>query len=268
MIPDDTAALVAAVLSAAGVSTSGIAGARLDHGMSGDLVFRLDAPQAAFVKVGAAGRRISDEEMSREIAALAWLDGRCGAPRLLWFGRVEGRPALLMEALRGSALHALKGDAAEAGAVAAIQALARLHALPIDDCPFDERLDVKLAEARRRIEGGELTEDDFDPERKGRTAEDIWGELMALRPSSEDLVVTHGDASWPNFIVRQAAPCGLIDLGRLGVSDRYQDLAIFLRSGARNAPHLDVAALVPAHYPLADLDLARLHYYRLLDEIF
>lgn len=260
-------ALVRAMLVAAGMESDGLAGERLDHGMSGDLVFRIDAPLAAFAKVAAPDRRISRQEMARETAVLAWLGGRCGAPRLVWSGDIEGRPALLMERLAGTPLHALAGDESRAGAVAAIRAMAALHALPIGDCPFDERLESKLAEARLRIALGEVTGADFDPDNLGRTVADVWADLERLRPADEDLVVTHGDASWPNFIVDGDA-AGLIDLGRAGVADRYVDLALFVRSGRRNAPHLDVPALVAEHYPLARLDPAKLEFYRILDELF
>ena len=260
--------LLTAVLAAADVPADVVAGRRLDHGMSGDLVFQIRVPIAAFAKIGAADRRISREELAREIAVLAWLDGRCGGPRLIWSGEVEGRPALLMQALEGTPLHELTGEDAHAGAVAAITALANLHALPIADCPFDERLARKLAESRRRIDSGEVTEDDFDPERLGRTAEQVWADLERLLPADEDLVVTHGDASWPNFIIKPGRPAGLVDLGRAGVADRYQDLALFARSGRRNAPELDVPALLAKHYPLADLDHDKLEFYRILDELY
>lgn len=259
--------LVRALLEAAGMTADGLAGERLGHGMSGDLVWRLDAPAPAFAKIAAADRRISREEMAREIAVLAWLDGRCGAPRLIWSGEIAGRRALLMERLTGTPLHALEGEAARDGAIAAIRALARLHALPIDGCPFDERLAVKLAEARLRIDRGEVSAADYDPDNVGRTIADVWADLERLRPAGEDLVVTHGDASWPNFIIDGEA-AGLIDLGRAGIADRYQDLAIFVRSGRRNAPRLDVPALVAEHYPLAALDPAKLDFYRILDEVF
>ena len=235
--------------------------------MSGDLVFHIQAPIAAFAKVG-SNRRIGRQELAREIAVLAWLAGRCGAPQLVWSGEVEGRAALLMQALEGVALHDLSGEDARAGAIAAIQALARLHAMPVEGCPFDERLEGKLAEARRRIAVGEVSEGDFDPERMGRTADQVWAELERLRPSAEDLVVTHGDASWPNFIIQPDGAVGLIDLGRAGVADRYQDLALFARSGRRNAPRLDVPALLEAHYPLARLDRGKLEFYRILDELY
>ena len=136
--------LVRAVLEAAGVERD-VSLRRMDHSESGDLVFRVEGAPALFAKIGDPARRISCAEMAREVAALNWLNGRAPAARLLWSGQVGGRPAMLTEALEGVALHALAPEAAEAGANAALDALARLHALPISTCPFDERLDVKLA---------------------------------------------------------------------------------------------------------------------------
>lgn len=260
--------VVARLLAAAGLDDGAVRGEPLGHGMSGDLVFRLDAPVQAFAKVAAAGRRISRVEMEREIAVLRWLDGRVGAPRLIWSGTLgDDRPAFLMQALDGQALHELQGADAEAGAIAAIRALAALHALPADDCPFDERLQRRMREVRLRVQLGEIDAAEVDPGGDGHTAADVLAELERTAPESEDLVVTHGDASWPNFVV-SGERAGLIDLGRAGVADRHHDLALFVRSGHRNAPDLDVPELIRRHYPLEALDEARLDFYRLLDELY
>ncbi|MGA0600904.1 APH(3') family aminoglycoside O-phosphotransferase [Caulobacter sp. KR2-114] len=259
---------VARLLAAAGLDAGPVQGVALDHGMSGDLVFRLDAPMRAFAKIAAPGRRISRVEMQREIDVLRWLDGRIGAPRLIWGGMLdEDRPALLMQALDGVALHAAPAGDAEAGAIVAIRALAALHALPTADCPFDERLARRMREVRLRVQLGEVDAAGFDPGHTGRTAAEVLEQLEATRPESEDLVVTHGDASWPNFLIHQGR-VGLIDLGRAGLADRHHDLALFVRSGRRNAPDLDTPALIREHYPLETLDEDRLEFYRLLDELY
>src|SRR6185436_1283490 len=130
------------------VTVDGLAYRRVGHGRSGDGVFRLTAPLAAFVKV-AADTRVARHEITREAAALAWLRGTV-SPSLIWFGEVEGRLALTTEALPGVPLHEAADP--QAGAIAAVRTLAALHTVPVETCPFDERLDVKLAEARRRAE--------------------------------------------------------------------------------------------------------------------
>jgi aminoglycoside 3'-phosphotransferase-2 len=258
--------LVRAVLEAAGV-TRDVSLQRMDHSESGDLVFRIDGRLPLFAKIGDAARRISTAELAREAAALRWLEGRAGAPRLVWAGDIAGRPALLTEGVAGVALHALAPDQAEAGAIAALQALAKLHAIPIATCPFDERLAVKLVESRRRVELGEVEVDRLDPANAGASPAAILAELIANRPATEDLVVTHGDACWPNFILRPDGEVAIIDLGRFGVADRHQDLALFVRSGRRNFPKLDIEALLARRYPIA-ADPEKLAYYRQLDELY
>jgi aminoglycoside phosphotransferase len=264
---DAVAALVAALCAAAGLPA-----ARgfepFGHGMSGDVTLRIEGERSVFAKVADPARRISRESLAREIAALRWLDGRAGAPRLIWAGETLGRPAMLTEALAGTALHDLTPDRAEAGLIAGIAALRALHSRSIDDCPLDQRLAVKLSEAWRRVEQCEVGRSEFDPDNTGRSPEDLWETMLAERPDAEDLVFTHGDASLPNFILRGEGAAGVVDLGLAGVSDRYQDFALFLRSSAHNFPGVDAGALLRAHYPLAALDERKLKFYRRLDEFY
>jgi aminoglycoside 3'-phosphotransferase-2 len=264
---DEVTALVTALGAAAGLPPAD-GFERFGHGMSGDLTLRIDGERPVFAKIADPARRISRESLVREIAALRWLDGRAGAPRLVWTGEVEGRPAMLAEALAGTALHEVTPDRAEAGLIAGIGALRTLHALSIVDCPLDQRLAVKLSEAWRRVQEGEVHRSEFDPDNTGRSPEDLWETMLAERPHAEDLVFTHGDASLPNFILRGERAAGVVDLGLAGVSDRYQDLALFIRSSAHNFPELDARGLLVAHYPLTALDEQKLTFYRRLDEFY
>jgi aminoglycoside 3'-phosphotransferase-2 len=258
--------LVATLLRAAGIERDSPI-EQIGHGESGDMVFRIDGAPPLFAKIGDPSRRVSRTEMAREIAALRWLEGRTDAARLVWSGEILGRPALITEGLAGVPLHALEPADAELGAIAALRALTRLHAIPVETCPFDERLDVKLSESGLRAERGEVDVDQIEPENASRLPSDIHAELIARRPASEDLVVTHGDASWPNFILKPDGEVAMIDLGRFGVADRHQDLALFVRSASRNFPYLDIDALLARHYPAA-ASPETMAYYRLLDEFY
>lgn len=258
------AARIEQVLAAAGLAAA-VPSVVVDHGKSGDLVARCGE---VFVKIARRAEAWNAQTLAREIEVLAWLAGKAPVPAVLWSGDCGEDLALVMAAAPGTPVSHVTEGKAGAALAAALRTLAALHALPLADCPFDQRLAVKLAQAQARVAAGLVDETDFDAERLGLTAAQAWGQLQALVPAGEDLVLTHGDASLPNFIWNGATETTLIDLGRFGVADRHQDLALFLRSAKRNHPHIDAVRLLQAHYPLAQPDESRLAFHRLLDEFF
>ena len=60
--------------------------------------------------------------------------------------------------------------------------LRRLHAIPVSECPFNSAFDYRLARGRERIDAGLVDEDDFDEERTGWTAEQVWTATQHLLP--------------------------------------------------------------------------------------
>ncbi len=50
--------------------------------------------------------------------------------------------------------------------------------------------------------------------------------LEDTRPESESPVVCHGDYCLPNIIIRDWSAVGYVDLGEMGVADRWWDLAV------------------------------------------
>ncbi|MBP7651347.1 MAG: aminoglycoside 3'-phosphotransferase [Phenylobacterium sp.] len=255
---------IARVLAAAGLGADPEPEV-IDHGRSGDLVARCGG---AFVKIARRSETWNARALERETGVLRWLAGKAPVPQVLWSGPVADDLALVMAAAPGAALSHVPAADAEAALTATIRALAVLHAVPIADCPFDQRLPLKLVEAQARLVDGAVDETDFDAERLGLTAAEAWTRLAVMVPATEDLVLAHGDASLPNFVWDGGACVTLIDLGRFGIADRYQDLALFLRSAKRNHPQVDAVRLLRTHYPLAELDEARLDFYRFLDEFF
>ncbi|MGV9719556.1 phosphotransferase [Nocardia beijingensis] len=141
--------------------------------------------------------------------------------------------------------------------------LRRLHSIPVAECPFDERLDVVLARARRNVVEGLVDADDFDDDNTGATPAEILARLLAQRPEGEDLVVAHGDFTPPNVLTNGV----LLDVGGLGVADRYRDLALAARDLRADHGEAEAAAFFAA-YGLAEPDESRLTYYQLLDELF
>ncbi|SDP15775.1 aminoglycoside 3'-phosphotransferase [Lentzea jiangxiensis] len=142
------------------------------------------------------------------------------------------------------------------------EVLRSLHSLPVDSCPYDARVAVLLEQARRNVEAGLVDPDDFDDDNLGSTPEELLERLAGTAPREEDLVVAHGDFCPPNVLLRPDGSTVLIDVARLGVSDRHRDIALAHREVGEEA----VGAFDRA-YGLTPRP-ALLEWYRLLDEFF
>jgi aminoglycoside 3'-phosphotransferase-1 len=245
----------------------------ITDGESGAHVFVLEAPTgpARFLK-HASDRPLADA-LQAERDRLQWLTGRVPVPRLLGFAREGATSYLLTEALPGRSASDALEHAAALG-VPAVEALAStlgawlrtLHELPIDACPFDASVEVRLAEARRRVADGLVDEGDFDEERQGWRAADVVHALEGLLPLPFERVLTHGDFSLDNVFVARGQVSGVLDVGRAGVADPYQDIAICWRDLGAFGTSAQSALL--RGYGLHAMDSARCTVHLLLDELF
>lgn len=218
------------------------------------------------------------DELVAEHDRLTWLSttGLQVARVLDW--EDDGSSATLTtSAVPGVPMSELPGSAAN-GAVKGLGSfLKRLHAVDRDGCPFERWLAVTMPLARVNVDEGLVAEDAFDEERAERSAGALLQELLDGRPDAErleqgDLVLCHGDACLPNFLVDPDTleVSGMVDVGRLGVADRHLDLALAHRS-------MSDTSLNPAYGPAAaeallaayglPADPWRLDFYRLLDEL-
>lgn len=240
-------------------------------GRSCSAVYRLKGiPNStnAYLKVQ---RRTGFDDLRREKEILDWLCYRLPVPQVLHFSECGEMQYLLMTEAPG--LNCVDCTA-ECDLEEVVRRLAgglrMIHSLDISECPFDRRLDVVLGEALGRVEVGVVNEADLEPENTGRAARDIYDELVATKPLEEDLVFTHGDYCLPNVIVSDSGIGGFIDWGRAGVADRYQDLALAARSLKHNAGPRggEMAALFFHEYGVEDVDVAKVRYYILLDELY
>lgn len=235
----------------------------IDIGESGGRVFRIG--DHAFLKYG-EGRVFPD--IVAEHARLAWLQGRVAVPNVLHFAATDEAAWLLTTAVPGRMVEEAiedRGAPREAIVEAMALFLRTVHALPVADCPFDASHSVRLADAGRNIAAGLVPEDEFDAERADWTAEQVWNALHAEMPTAFDRVVTHGDFSTGNiFVDADNRVTGIIDVGRLGVADRYQDLAILWN----NLEEFGLGAHLLRAYGEAEPDMARLRFHLMLDELF
>ncbi|AXX29360.1 aminoglycoside 3'-phosphotransferase [Actinosynnema pretiosum subsp. pretiosum] len=231
---------------------------------------------------GARVRRSPDgrhhRKTSADVTALA-----AERDRLLWLATTPvGAPevvdwsdtgALVTTTLPGTPASDLPPTAVPAAIAALLAFLDVLHALP--DCPFDRRLAITVPEAAAHVAAGLVDESDFDAPRLGRTAPDLLdllraGHDRAAAHEERDLAVCHGDFSLPNVLLDPdtLGVTGILDVGRLGLADRHQDLALLARSAGDPDLNPAYGATPAAHEVLARTDPWRVDYYQLLDEFF
>ncbi len=221
-----------------------------------------------FLKRVALDRSQLGEDLASEAARLTWL-GACGlpVPEVIAYEIGDGAEHLLLSAIAGR-------DAAHSGEPALLPAvvdalaagLRQLHATPSARCPFNHDRASRLALAERRLLHGVV---------EGDASADRLAGLHVLSASlpAEDLVVTHGDYCLPNVILSVDPPdagpvfSGYVDCARAGLADRYQDLALVMRSLARNLGPGWTARFAEA-YGLDALDEPRLAFYTMLDDFF
>lgn len=147
------------------------------------------------------------------------------------------------------------------------QGLRQIHQLNIAHCPFNERIEAKLARAQYRVHHALVDEDDFDDERRGMTAQAVYTALRDHQTAEDDLVFTHGDYCLPNILLQGERVSGFIDLDRAGISDRYNDLAIASRSIVYNlGPEYEQQFF--RSYGIEHVDDEKIQYYRMMDELF
>lgn len=207
-------------------------------------------------------------ELADEASRLRWLASEgIACPKVIAHEADDEREWLLISALPGADLVSDDRLSTIDRVRILAAALRRLHDLDIASCPFDHRLEARIAKARARMLAGRVDEDDFDGARVGRPAQDLFRELEERRPKTEDLVVAHGDACLPNFIADGASFSGYIDCCRLGVADRHQDMALACGSIERNFGEALIADFLTA-YGNFELHPEKVAYYRLLDEFF
>jgi aminoglycoside 3'-phosphotransferase-1 len=241
---------------------------RIKTGQSGGAVYRLHGKRNFPDLVLKHGVGKIAAEIMDEAVRLKWLSERLPAPGVRQFVWTCKEAWLLMTALPGRTAYDLLQTGADSYAIVdAIAAyLRRLHAIPPSECPFNSALDYRLARGRERIDSGLVDEDDFDEERAGWTAEQVWTAMQQHLPFTSDQVVTHGDFSLDNLLVSNGEVIGCIDAGKLGIADRYQDIAI-LWNGLEEFGEPIRDRLLTA-YGIPDPDRGKLQFHLLLDELF
>ena len=182
-------------------------------------------------------------DFSAEAERMSWARRWLTVPEVLEVGTDADSQWLRTRALPGrSAVHPFWRARPRTAARGIGSGLRRLHdRLPADECPFSWSVESRVH----------------------RAAAERRQELLDTAPPIDRLVVCHADACTPNTLLdERGEPVGHVDLGRLGVADRWADLAIATYSLAWNFPGDWEDELLDAYRIARDEE--RIAYYRRL----
>jgi len=209
----------------------------------GGLTFR--ATGAGGIRFVKYGPRNAETSMSAEAERLRWARAFTPVPRVLDEGRDATHEWLVTAAAPGLSAVDPRWVADPARAVRAVgRGLRALHdAAPVAECPFSWEVPDRLANAAAR--GIRVPVD------------------LHEAPPIDRLVVCHGDACAPNTLIGEDGEwTAHVDLGALGVADRWADIAVATMSTTWNyGPGWEEPLL--AAYGVAP-DATRLAFYRAL----
>jgi aminoglycoside 3'-phosphotransferase-2 len=231
--------------------------------MSGARIWRLRTSPERYLKIAEAS---AAPALREEIARTHWL-GAHG----IRVGRITGvfdRPgwtAMVTEAVPGMSADEIDWSPERVLTVLG-RGLARLHALPLHDCPFDESAAVRLARARAAVERGKINPAHFAARNRDISPRTLFDHVAARVPR-EELVVVHGDATFSNMLVDSDGTVGFIDCGHAGRADRYLDLGVL---AAEIVDHFgrDALRVFARAYGVSRWNAAKALYYADLYEFF
>lgn len=180
-------------------------------------------------------------DLEAERIRLQWAAAYHNVPRVLDWGSNEAAQWLVTEALPGTSAVMEPWLSQPLVAARAIgRGLRILHeTLPVAECPFE-----------------------WSPEH--RTGRRVASEELGA-PPIDTLVVCHGDPCSPNTIIgADGSPVGHVDLGQLGIADRWADLAV----ASMNLDYNYGPGWEQEFFRAYDIepDLRRITYYRYLWE--
>lgn len=242
-----------------------------DIGMSGnqvlifeDMVLKIEDSSAA---------------MEQQVQMMQWLDGKVPVPQVIAY-EVENRKSyLLMSKIGGDmSCDTYYLEHPEELLEALTSGLKMFWEVDVRDCPYTRDVNAVLKEARIRVENDCVDVLDAEPTTFGeggfKSPKQLLEWLENHRPSFEP-VLSHGDFCLPNIFLKNGQINGFIDLGKTGVGDKWNDIALCYRSLKHNFDGNYGGKVYEDFQPEMlfqklgmEPDWEKINYYLLLDELF
>lgn len=219
------------------------------------------------------------EESDNENKMMVWLDNKLPVPKVLYSEKQDGVNYLLMSRIRGE-MACSPNLLANPNRLVKLLAdgLRMLWKVDISKCPSNNSIDNKLRLAANLVSNNLCDTENVEPTTYGEhgfeNPEKLLQWLNENKPQ-EELVFSHGDYCLPNIFINNDRISGFVDLGRSGIADIYQDIALCYRSLQHNY-HGKYAEKVYDGFDAKILfeilgiepDWDKIKWYILLDELF
>ena len=219
------------------------------------------------------------ETVDRQVQMMQWLEGKIPVPKVIAYEVEEEKSYLFMSRTSGiMSCDTYYLEHPQMLLEALASGLKMLWEVDVTDCPVVRDVDAVLKEARERVEKDLVDVEDAEPTTFGdggfENPEQLLEWLENHRPAFEP-VLSHGDYCLPNVFLENGQIKGFIDLGRAGVGDKWNDIALCYRSLKHNFDGTYGGKVYEDFNPDMlfeklgiEPDWKKIKWYLLLDELF
>lgn len=222
----------------------------------------------------------TSNETKNEFEIMRKLNNKLPIPKIIEYVEQDGLSYTLMSRIKGEMLSEDKYTNDPDKLINLLcEAFKLLWSIDTKEFYIDNASNIheRLKVARYNVENNLVDVNNVMPETfgsKGFSSPKALLEWLENNIPKQDLAFTHGDFCFENIFVKNSHINGFIDLGKAGVADRWQDLAICIRE--LDEIFLNINDSSYKKY-LSDMLLeklgiekndTKLKYYMLLDELF
>lgn len=251
----------------------------------------IDAKSFAVDDIGMSGNQVlifedmvlkienNSETMTEQVEMMQWLEGKLPVPQVLAYEVEKDTSYLLMSKIEGKMscdIEYLEQPHILVQALAT--GLKMLWEVDVKECPRLRDLDGILTEERKRVENHLVDVEDAELTTFGEGGFQNPQELLEWLEDNQPVfepVLSHGDFCLPNIFLENGQIKGYIDLGKTGIGDKWNDIALCYRSLKHNFDGTYGGKVYENFNPdllFEKLGLEpnweKINYYLLLDELF